>query len=285
MINSGDEDVLTVATVNLLSPEHAAWPRRRELLRAGLARLRPDVLALQEAVWGDEHADQVGELLDEGFTLLPHSVRSPNGVGAVLATRWPVGAVRELDLRVTDRVDLPWAAVVVAEIELPTPFGRTVFVHHKPTYCVGSAWERELQAVAAARFVEDQLAGQDHQVVLLGDFDDTPDSASVRFWTGKQSLDGCSVAYRDAWDAVHPDEPGHTFTPRNPLVRAGEMALELGRRIDYIMIRCGSHGPALEVADCELIFDQPVDGIWATDHCGLVSRLRVPEHRPGSWVS
>jgi endonuclease/exonuclease/phosphatase family metal-dependent hydrolase len=97
-------------------------------------------------------------------------------------------------------------------------------------------------------------------VVLLGDFDDTPDSSSVRFWTGRQSLDGFSVAYRDAWEAVHPCDPGQTFTPANPLVRAGEMSLELGRRIDYIMIRCSVHGPSLHVSDCQQVFDQPVDG-------------------------
>jgi endonuclease/exonuclease/phosphatase family metal-dependent hydrolase len=97
-------------------------------------------------------------------------------------------------------------------------------------------------------------------VVLLGDFDDTPDSSSVRFWTGRQSLDGFSVAYRDAWEAVHPGDPGQTFTPANPLVRAGEMSLELGRRIDYIMIRCSVHGPSLHVSDCQQVFDQPVDG-------------------------
>ena len=69
-------------------------------------------------------------------------------------------------------------------------------------------------------------------MVALGDFDDTPDSAAMRFWTGRQSLDGVSVAYRDAWEAVHADLPGHTFAADNPLTCAGEMALELGRRID-----------------------------------------------------
>jgi len=37
--------------------------------------------------------------------------------------------------------------------------------------------------------------------------------------------------------------------------------LELGRRIDYIMVRCGDHGPTLDVTACERIFDKPVDGV------------------------
>jgi hypothetical protein len=101
---------LRVLTLNLLSPDHADWERRRAVLRDGLGALRPDVVAFQETVWGTD---------------------------------------------------------------------------------------------------DDQVAG------LAGDFDDPPDAASIRFWTGRQSLDRTSVCYQDAWEAVHPGGPGHTFSPRN----------------------------------------------------------------------
>jgi endonuclease/exonuclease/phosphatase family metal-dependent hydrolase len=261
-----------VLTVNLLSPEHEDWPRRRAVLRAGIAALRPDLVALQEVV-------DPADVLDAGYTVVAHSRRSADGVGAVLASRWPVRWSRELDLRVTERVTLPWCAVVAAAVDAPAPLGPLLFVHHKPTYEHGYVRERELQAVAAARFVEElRFAGH---VVLAGDFDDTPDSAAVRFWTGMQSLDGFGVRYEDAWRAVHGDEPGHTFTPRNPLVSRGEMALERGRRIDYVLVRCDVHGPTLDVADCRQVFDEPVDGVWASDHIGLVADLAVPHRAPG----
>jgi endonuclease/exonuclease/phosphatase family metal-dependent hydrolase len=102
----------------------------------------------------------------------------------------------------------------------------------------------------------------------------------MRFWHGRQSLDGTSVCYQDAWDSAHPGDLGHTFTPRNPLVTGGEWPLEQGRRIDYVLVRCGACGPTLEVAGCELVFDQPVDGVWASDHFGVVADLTVPT-RPG----
>jgi endonuclease/exonuclease/phosphatase family metal-dependent hydrolase len=278
--------ILRVATLNLLSPDHADWDRRREVLRPGLRDLRPDVIALQETVWGKGY-DQAADLLGDDYQVVRHSARSADGVGAALGSRWPFGAVGEIDLHVTDRVDLPsalpWAAAIVVEVVLPSPFGLTLFVHHKPTFQVGYARERELQAVACARFVEEQLAGRDLHVVLMGDFDDTPDSSSVRFWTGRQSLEGRSVAYRDAWEAVHPADPGHTFSPANPLVPAGEMSLELGRRIDYILVRCGVHGPSLQVLDCQRTFDQDLNGIWPSDHFGVVADLAMPAHRPGAW--
>jgi len=85
-----------------------------------------------------------------------------------------------------------------------------------------------------------------------------------------------SVCYRDAWESTHPQDPGHTFTPHNPMVVDGETPLELGRLIDHILVRCGHHGPTLGVAVCALLFDQPRDGVWASDHFGVVADLVVP---------
>jgi hypothetical protein len=50
------------------------------------------------------------------------------------------------------------------------------------------------------------------------------------------------------------------------------------------MVRSGVHGPTLQVADCRLAFDQPVDGVWASDHFGVVADLVAPGHPPGAWL-
>ncbi|MDQ3151480.1 MAG: hypothetical protein M3R63_07110 [Actinomycetota bacterium] len=62
------------------------------------------------------------------------------------------------------------------------------------------------------------------------------------------------------------------------------MSLERGHRIDYVMVRCGSHGPLLDVAGCRLVFDQPIDGLWASDHFGVLADMERPAHPPGSWA-
>jgi len=49
--------------------------------------------------------------------------------------------------------------------------------------------------------------------------------------------------------------------------------LELGRRIDYVMVHCADHGPTLDVRACERNFGEPVDGVWASDHFGVVADL------------
>jgi len=131
--------------------------------------------------------------------------------------------------------------------------------------------ERELQAVALARVLEELATGQQCHVVVAGDFDADPAAASVRFWTGRQSLEGLSVCYRDAWESLHPQEPGHTFTPENPLVADPDWPF---RRIDYILVRCGEHGgPTLAIRSCERIFDDPIEGVQVSDHYGLSAEL------------
>ena len=260
-----------VATLNLWG-RHGDWEKRRPVLVDGLRATRPDVVAFQEAVVIDGY-DQVADLLGAGYHIAHHGGRTENGSGLSIASCWPLGKVREMMSRVTPRIGQ--GEMAVAEILAPHGLGRTLlFAHYNASWQLGFERERELQAAAAAGLVEGLLAelGGSH-VVLAGDFNAAPDSAGVRFWTGRQSLGDTSVCYRDAWETVHPEEPGHTFSPRNPLVAGGEWALEPGRRIDYLMVRCDDYGPTLDVVSCELLFDEPVGGVWASDHFGVVSYL------------
>src|SRR2546421_728372 len=123
------------------------------------------------------------------------------------------------------------------------------------------AHERALQAVAAAGFLDELAADRARHVILAADLDADPESASARFWTGRQALSGTSVCYRDAWESVRPGDPGHTFTPETPIMIGRDWPF---RRIDYVFVRCGEHeGPPLEITSCERIFDRPLEGVWA----------------------
>jgi endonuclease/exonuclease/phosphatase family metal-dependent hydrolase len=174
---------------------------------------------------------------------------------------------------------------VAAEVLVPPPLGPVLVVHHRGAFELDREDVREAQALATAAFVEALVRERPElPVVLLGDFNAGPDAAGLRFLTGRQSLTGASARYEDAWTAVHGDEPGHTFSPRNPLVRAGQMPLERGRRIDHVLVRSGPHGPLLDVADCRLVLTEPVDGVWASDHFGVLAELRSPPHLPGTWA-
>lgn len=268
---------MRVLTFNLWG-RRGDWEARRTLLAATLGELEPDLVVLQEAVVTEEY-DQAAELLGEGYRIVHQSEREPGaegverGQGASIASRWPLEAVREVDLHVTPRTAGFACTTLIVEVEAPV--GPLLLANHLPSWQLDFERERELQALEAARAL-DGLAGDRH-VVLAGDFTADPDAASVRFLTGRQSLDGTSVCYRDAWASVHDGEAGDTFTPANPLVGDWDWP---SRRLDYVLVRCGEHGgPTLQITSCERVLDRPVAGVWASDHFGIVANLEPPQGR------
>jgi endonuclease/exonuclease/phosphatase family metal-dependent hydrolase len=274
-VTDGEDARVRCVTLNVLGPANPEWERRRSVMSGALRALNADVVALQEVP-----VDGVEDLLGPGYCVTPFSATSPDGTGGLLATRVPHRVLEEIDQRTPEHgEDLPWCATVI--VELQAPVGRLVVAHHKPNWPFPLEVERERQARLAALAVE-KHAGEGPAVVL-GDFDATPDAASMLFWRGRRSLDGASVCYQDAWETVRPTEPGFTFSAENPLVRAGEVATAVSRRIDYVLVRAGRHGAMLQVLTCDRLLDQPVGGVWASDHYGVVADLAVPPHPPGAW--
>jgi endonuclease/exonuclease/phosphatase family metal-dependent hydrolase len=272
--------LLRLITLNVLTSRSADGPRRHRLVREQLAGLDADVIALQEVRRTGE-VDEAQVLVGDGYALVDVPGGHPEFGGECLATRLPVRTVHTLDqpLGPDHR-----ASAVAVEILGPGDLGPVLVVHHKGTYELHREDVRELQALATARFVEGLVAGRPLlPVVLLGDFNAAPDSAGLRFLTGRQSLDGFGVRYDDAWELVHGASAGHTFDPANPIVRQGQMPSERGRRIDYVLTRSGPHGPLLEAAACRVVLDEPVDGVWPSDHFGVLADLVRPPHPPGEW--
>jgi endonuclease/exonuclease/phosphatase family metal-dependent hydrolase len=268
---------LRVATLNVWC-RHGDWPARRQALARGFDELGPDLIALQETIV-DGEGDQVREILGDAYHVAHQRERDTKGMGVSIASRWPIERVQELDLHVTALTAEFPCATLAAEIEVPAPFGPVLFVNHFPSWQLQLEHEREEQAVTAARFVEPTAIDREAHVILAGDLDAEPAAASIRFWTGRQSLDGTSVCYRDAWEARHPGEDGHTYgVPENPLRVDWDWPF---RRIDYILVRCGLHGgPSLPIRSCARIFDAPRDGVWASDHFGVTADLFPPPPDP-----
>lgn len=268
---------LRVATLNIYGHQ-GGWDERRPVLIDGFRNLNADITAFQEAVVQDGY-DQVADILGHGYHVHHQPGRSADGVGASIASRWPIAVLDEAFLHVSGRMvpGQDWiGSVTVARVTPPQFREPLLFVHYKPSWQRPFEHEREVQAVAAARMIEERLADPGGHVVVAGDFDAAPDSASIRFWCGKQSLGGDGAFYEDAWDVLHPEQPGLTVTRTNVLKASGEEPLESGRRIDYILVRGDDHGPTLEVTACERLFDRLVEGVWGSDHFGVWADLAEP---------
>ena len=262
------ETGLRVVTLNVWGVR-GDWAARRAVLAAGFERLRPDLVALQETIVTDGY-DQVRDVLGEDYQVEHSAARETDGQGVSIASRWPLAEVRELDFDVTPRTGDFACTALAARVDAPPPFGPVLLVNHFPDYQLDHERERELQAVVAARFLAHR---PERHVVLAGDMDADPDAASMRFWYGRQSLEGISVCFRDAWAEARPGEPAPvTYTTDNGLMHDAWWPF---RRIDHILVGGGGGEPGLLSSRCERVFDSPVDGTWPSDHFGLLADLAV----------
>jgi endonuclease/exonuclease/phosphatase family metal-dependent hydrolase len=119
------------------------------------------------------------------------------------------------------------------------------------------------------------LRAGDLPQVVMGDFNARPESDEIRWLKGLCNLDGRRVHYQDAWDRIHPGERGWTWAAANPYT-APLRFLEPDRRIDYIFVTTMRKDGRGTIHDCRLVFDEPEDGVFASDHFGLCAEVQIP---------
>jgi endonuclease/exonuclease/phosphatase family metal-dependent hydrolase len=272
---------LRIVTINVQNTE--GDPRRTEVINRELRRLAPDLVALQEVVQSPE-CKQLDELLDgtglQGTHQSDMTRYRPPWIerygGSALATRWSHDVLESLDLRGADANDVPWSTLAAA-VRVPDA-GELLFIAASSSWRPEAEAARERQAMALTDL--DERHRRDLPTIIGGDFNAEPDSAGLRYLTGRQSLAGRSVYYHDAW-AVAGDGPGWTWTTDNPNARdvIDQIVRQPNhrRRIDYILIGSWAAHPRshCHVRAANLCFDQPVDDIWPSDHFGVVADVDI----------
>lgn len=261
---------LRLATLNVWNRSGPHERRERRIVEE-IARLQPDVIGLQEIV--EEGANQARELARvDGY----HVVYCPAGAfgagtwGNAILSRHPI---ERSEARALPHGDGPLSRIVVrADVRLPE--GVLHFFCTHLSYRADESWKREDQVVAVDAFVRE--ASHELPRVLVGDFNADPDATEIRFLTGKATIGGRSTFYQDAAAIARRPEP--TWAERNPNT---EVFHEGDRRIDYVFITHARRDGSGSVADCRLAFDEPdADGVYASDHFGVVAELRVGRRAP-----
>lgn len=248
-------DTLTVVTLNLWHDQHD-WPRRLERIVAEMRRIRPDVLCLQEVLQNPNLRNQAETLGDSlGCHVQFASVDGPDRpkrYGNAVLTPHRVVAGGERNLAPAD----DYRAVAHTRFEWR---GRTVdaystHLHHTPQ---GGAI-RATQIRHLLGYV-DSTRG-DGPTVVAGDFNAELGTPEMRL---------VAARYRDAFRAVHPGATraeAVTFNARfgpDPGV------------IDHIFVGRRS-GRGLTPVASEVIFRTVgPDSVWASDHFGVVAKLRA----------
>jgi endonuclease/exonuclease/phosphatase family metal-dependent hydrolase len=262
---------LQVLTWNLWW-QFGPWEERQPAIAATIEQFAPDVVCLQE-VWA-EQVDSFAKDLGYHSVFSTRIERDGQTFGNAVLAR---GAITGHDI-------LPLPAPPDME-ELRACVRADVDTAHGPVQVFSTHlnWRfdhssvRQDQVEAICQFVA-ASPPRDFPPVLCGDFNADPDSDEIRKLTGKAAVPVPKLVFRDAWTATHAnsrgsqDEDGVTWSNTNPFAA---VALEYDRRIDYVFVGWPKTGGRGQVVGCEVVGNEPVAGVWPSDHFGVLATLRA----------
>jgi endonuclease/exonuclease/phosphatase family metal-dependent hydrolase len=258
-----------VATLNVWN-RGGPYEQRASLIRDGLRALDADVIGLQEVLGLPGVPSQAHELAEGTGWNVYHSPTWSLGGGLTLGN----AILSPHPLRDTATLPLPsppeldGRAVAVARVDLPHGPMPVVVTHL--TYQLHLGHVRCAQVRALADHVSEHAPIDGPPPIVMGDLNADPDADEVRFLRGLTALGGTSVYFADCWSAA--GGPGFTYDRRNPYALRSR---EPSRRIDYIFVRGPDRNLRGEPVAARLAFDEPVDGIWASDHFGVVADIHA----------
>jgi endonuclease/exonuclease/phosphatase family metal-dependent hydrolase len=271
MTSPDRSSIWRVVTLNVWNRQ-GPWSARLPLIRDGLLALDADVIGLQEVLGFSGMSNQAEE------------IAAGTGWNVHYAPAWNVGG----GLTFGNAILSPHPLVDTATLPLPAPptrdtrtvaFARVDLLHGPmPVFVTHLSFELHLSSARCAqvRAIADhvhELAPIDGPPpVLLGDFNAEPDSDEMRFLRGLTPLGGSSVYFADCWQvAADPGAgPGYTYERRNPYAARSH---EPSRRIDYIYVRGPDRHLRGEPVAARIALDQPIDGVWASDHHAVVADI------------
>ena len=247
------------------------WEERLPAIIETVRRLDPDIAAFQE-VWradGTSSAEVIADAL--GFHAAVDHRMELDGVGwgNAVISRWPIthrdmeplpGARRGGD---EQRLD------VLAVVDAPNDPVQVYSTHLNWRHDHSAA--RQDQVRALCRFIASQRP-RDYPPVLCGDFNAEPHSDEIRMLTGQAAVPEPDLVFRDAWTAPGVDGPGYTWADANPYAK---VEYEQQRRIDFVFSGWRRNDGRGAPLSCKVVGDEPVDGIWPSDHFGVLADLQA----------
>jgi endonuclease/exonuclease/phosphatase family metal-dependent hydrolase len=189
-------------------------------------------------------------------------------IGNAILSRWPITEQASQPLPTGDGAD-DSRTVLFAQVQTPT--GPLPFITTQLTSTTGQSAVRCQQVAALCRFLAAHT-GPGFPPVVTGDLNAEPDADEIRLLGGHKTAPVVpGLVLVDAWSYADPMTPGWTWDRRNPYVAATG---EPSARIDYVLVGLPSATGAGQVRSVRLIGDQPVDGVWPSDHAGVLAELQ-----------
>jgi endonuclease/exonuclease/phosphatase family metal-dependent hydrolase len=268
------ETRVRIATWNLWG-RYGPWEARLPAITETLRRVDADIVGLQE-VWEDDRRNQASELAAAlGYTEPVYAAnleRDGARSGNAVLSRWPIArhAVRTLPREAGGVADDEGEERLAVLAEIDGPRGRI------QVFCAHLSWRadhsaiRQVQVAEICRFVRESRP-RSFPAVVLGDLNADPDSDELRALTGQSAVPVPGVLFRDVWTRAGNHDRGATWSNDNPFAAA---SLDLDRRIDHILVAAPKAAGCGQPLVATVIGDEPVDGMFGSDHFGVVAEFR-----------
>ena len=257
-----EQPAFSYLTINLWNAylNGGDWEARRGMVADAITAWAPDAVCLQEVVDSDS-LDNGAELIAAATGYEVYYVQTHEAFvfreGIAVLSPWPIAGAESQSLPITD---FGIAERAILAVELATPAGpKRVFCSHMS---IDPDEQRKAdESVAAWQFMDARrTAGP---ALFAGDLNAQPDTLAMRVLRGAATHAGVTGDLADAWLAARPTDPGMTHPSDAP-----------EKRIDYVYVVPGDTTPMPAEIDCDRVFTEPTDGVYASDHVGLLCTLR-----------
>lgn len=248
---------------------YGSWEQREPAILQSINDVNPDVVGLQE-VWGDGAASFAANVADRlGYEHVYASGMDIEGLGFgnALMSRWPI-VKDDHKMLFGEKETGEGRLALFAEIDGPR--GRIPVFSTHLNWKLEQSHIRQRQVSDLARFVDEKRPWS-YPPIVCGDFNAEPASDEIRMLTGLTSCPVPGLVFHDAWSVAGGAGCGMTWDNRNPHVVE---EYEPDRRLDYIFVGLPGPGGAGHVVQCTLAGNEPVDGVWPSDHYAVVAELR-----------
>ena len=264
--------ILRCLTLNLWGAEPPLEQRMAVLIQ-GLRELSPDVVTLQEVrevpVQLPNQAETLAKAIGFHHVFAPATPFMGGQEGLAILARQPIVEHDALELPHAEPQERRILLSARVENERGSVWVHTTHLNYRLTH----GKQREDQVMAIAASVAGRTSDSPH--ILLGDFNARPEADEIRFLRGLVTLGGRRTYFQDAWERMHPDDPGLTWARKNPYT-AKLAFLEPDRRLDYIFVTPMRGDGRGTVHSCTMVFDKPgADSVFASDHFGLLAEIQV----------
>ncbi len=280
-----DRGTLTVVTLNVLHgfrdrTNDQTLERRLDLVAEAVAAARPDLVLLQEMSVTRRHGSAVDRLRQRVNGLLAGSGVSYNSAfiaangSRLIAFREGEAILSRAEILSTSVVRYRSQALIPPEHRLAleavirSTGGRLFAVSTHLTNTEASRGGRLVRTRQAGQLAAEAIGtlSPDDLLVAGGDFNDTPDSATVGTLLAAGAV--------DAWRAAHPGDEGGGLTSLAGSIL--DPAARYSKRIDFLFVAGGAAvAPRILVRDARMFLDKPFTDSSASGAAGV---LRTSDH-------